>query len=169
MSGSGIVSLPSPTGGGPDKIFKLLLHDFVAFTSGPFHGRSVQDDDLSALAFDKSGFLQMVSGGADRGSASSQQIGEQFLREREARGLHSILSRQEPTAETLFQRVKPVTNCRLRHLRQPDAAIGQEVGTEEGMLIGPAFRMDLIEGSQEYRAIRSGVLSCSGNIHRPTL
>jgi len=96
------VSLPSPTGGGPDKIFKLLLHDFVAFTSGPFHGRSVQDDDLSAL------FLQMVSGGADRGSASSQQIGEQFLREREARGLHSILSRQKPTAETLFQRVKPL-------------------------------------------------------------
>jgi hypothetical protein len=98
------VSSPSPTGGGPDKIFKLLLHDLVAFASGPFHGRAVQDDNLSALAFDKPGFLQMVSGGADRGSASSQQIGEQFLREREARGLHSILSRQEPTAETCQKR-----------------------------------------------------------------
>jgi len=65
---------------------------------------------VAADVLDQPGLLQAPGRLGDALAASSQHVGDELLGEKQFRRLHPVVGEQQPTAESLLDRVKAVAD-----------------------------------------------------------
>src|SRR6185503_3665781 len=94
----------------------FIFDHSITFADGFFELRAVQDLDAPADVADCADILQVSCGDRNAFAAHTQHVGNQFLRHDQLISFYAVMTEQQPPAELLFNRVKTVTNCRLRYL-----------------------------------------------------
>ena len=80
----------------------------------------------AAAVSDQSRRLQLSGGFGDAFAAHAEHVGDQFLRHRKLVRLQAIQTQQQPAAQLLVDRVMPVADRGLRHLRDQRLRVAQQ-------------------------------------------
>ena len=96
---------------------RFFLDDGVTLTTQLFKPGPIQNCDVSAVIFDYTLSLQLAGSFCDAFAPDTQHVGNQFLGHGQAVVRQAIHRKQQPAAQLLIDRVVPVADCGLGHLR----------------------------------------------------
>jgi len=81
---------------------------------------------MTPAVLDESEVLQMPGGHSDALTPSTQHVCNELLGHQQFGATNSVLAKEQPSAETLFDRVKAIAHGRLGNLRQQGLRVAQQ-------------------------------------------
>jgi hypothetical protein len=92
---------------------QLIVDYLVAFTHHRFQAFPIDDLDMAARVMDQTYILQVPRRYGNALPSSAHHICDVLLRHQDLGAIHSIVAHEQPSAETLFQRMQAVADSRL--------------------------------------------------------
>jgi hypothetical protein len=96
-----------------DQAIRLIVDDLIAFTDGRFQAISIDDSNMGSGIVDQTGVLQAAGSDSHALSSSAQHVGNELLRHQDFGSIYSVVAQEQPTAETLLQRMQAIADSRL--------------------------------------------------------
>src|SRR5437762_7669022 len=91
----------------------MLMIDAVAFAGGRLEAVAISDRDLAVMVADQSRALQLASSHGHPCAPHSEHRGEELVRHRHDIQLNAVVRHEQPTSESLLDRVQPIAGRSL--------------------------------------------------------
>ena len=110
----------------PHQAVGFIFNHGITLARQPFQTVPVQHSDPPSIVADDACSLQLPRRLRHTFAAYAQHVRNELLRHGQLVGRQPVEGKQQPSAELLIDRMMPIANCSLRHLRDQCLHISQQ-------------------------------------------
>lgn len=144
------------------EVFVQATNHAAALASCVDESLAVEDANAAAVVLDHAGALQVAGRDGNGGTASSEHLREELLRERKLRFLDTIMHHEQPASEAGFGIVLSIAGDKLHRHHRLELHEFQHEAAQDGIFFKPALevrkRHSQAAAADLHKAEASGIL-----------